>query len=597
MINTPCPGLPATDRWHKPFLATLAAVALQFGLSGCVGLPLLEQEKPKEEEPAQSQAQAEAPKPVLPMEPQEARPAKAKRWEWEGDNRKITHIWIDVDSQKARFYEGTKQVGWTYVASGLKSHPTPVGHFAVMGKEKTKESNLYGKIYNAEGRVVVSDAKRGRHQVPAGGRFAGAKMPYYLRLTGDGVGLHAGPIPRPGHPASHGCIRLPGPLAERLFSQVPIGTPVTITGSGPDYGDYRGKLAAQGAARLEPAEGGTLSPAEAAKIQSASATKVQTEALQPRSAPSSTATTQIARTEPVKTLPAQTPATQAQPTRTEPVPPRPPSAPPLPTVQTEPVKPRPTLSPPLPSGTAPTEPLNSRSSPSPSAPKSSAQPPVTQPGVARPQPSQNQSWKPLVTEGNLAVPVGIQPPNQTKPPTIAQPGSTRLEIPPADKPVTPTPMPAGSVQPQESVASPQAAKPAAAPADIPSASGQNPPRQAPEAPLPEKAAAAKPATPLSGVQTAPAMASPGSGAVSTASPMVEKLPAKTAPLVVQPLPSASQPTDPAVAVPAMIKAPSAQAEKDQAGKDQGGKDQAKVEPASAPALPPKADPGEKTSGG
>ena len=130
MIKTPCKPFPATDRLLKPLLATLAAVAIQFGVSGCVNwplmeqLPLLEGDKPKEQEPVQ----AEAPKPVLPMEPQEARPAKAKRWEWKGDNRKITHIWIDVDSQKARFYEGKEQVGWTYVASGLKTHPTPVSY-------------------------------------------------------------------------------------------------------------------------------------------------------------------------------------------------------------------------------------------------------------------------------------------------------------------------------------------------------------------------------------------------------------------------------------------------------------------------------------
>lgn len=559
MTKTPCLSLPATDRLLKPIFATLAAVAIQFGVIGCVNLPLLEQEKPKEEEPVQ----AKAPKPVLLMEPQEARPAKAKRWEWKGDNRKITHIWVDVDSQKARFYEGTQQVGWTYVASGLKSHPTPVGHFAVIGKEKTKESNLYGKIYNAEGRVVVSDAKRGRHQVPAGGRFAGAKMPYFLRLTGDGVGLHAGPIPRPGHPASHGCIRLPGPIAERLFTQVPIGTPVTITGSGPDYGDYRGKLAAQGAARQEPAEGGTLSPAEDEKIQSASASKVQTEAVKPRPTPLLPAPTQTAHTEPVNTLPAQTLATPAQPARTEPVQPRPAPSQPLLTVQTEPVKPRPTLLQPMPSGTTPSEPLTPRSSQSPSAPNPTAQPrvaqpPTMQPGVARPQPPQNQSWKPLVTEGTLAIPVGIQPPSQARPSAIAQPGSARLEGNSADKPAPPKPLQAGSTQPSALMTSPQAAMPPAGSSDIPSASGQNPLRQAPEAPVPEKAAAAAatPSTTLSGVQTAPAMPSPGSGEASSTSPTVEKLPAKTAPLV-QPLPSASQPTEPAAPVPAEIKSPSA----------------------------------------
>ncbi len=64
-----------------------------------------------------------------------------------------------------------------------------------------------------------------------------------------------------GRPASHGCIRMPEPLASRLFTQVKIGTPVTITGSGPDYGDYRSRLAAKGPTKQEPAEGGLVEPA------------------------------------------------------------------------------------------------------------------------------------------------------------------------------------------------------------------------------------------------------------------------------------------------------------------------------------------------
>ena len=62
---------------------------------------------------------------------------------------------------------------------------------------------------------------------PPGTRFKGAPMPYFMRLTGSGVGLHAGYLP--GYPASHGCIRMPEFMAENFFSSVSIGTPVTIT--------------------------------------------------------------------------------------------------------------------------------------------------------------------------------------------------------------------------------------------------------------------------------------------------------------------------------------------------------------------------------
>ena len=51
-------------------------------------------------------------------------------------------------------------------------------------------------------------------------------MPFYMRLTDGGVGLHAGFIP--GYPASHGCVRLPYGMARELFQHVESGTPVEI---------------------------------------------------------------------------------------------------------------------------------------------------------------------------------------------------------------------------------------------------------------------------------------------------------------------------------------------------------------------------------
>jgi lipoprotein-anchoring transpeptidase ErfK/SrfK len=53
-------------------------------------------------------------------------------------------------------------------------------------------------------------------------------MPNWMRLTGYGIGMHAGIIPNPGSPASHGCIRLPQYMSERLFENAVEGTPVTI---------------------------------------------------------------------------------------------------------------------------------------------------------------------------------------------------------------------------------------------------------------------------------------------------------------------------------------------------------------------------------
>ncbi|MCA1963635.1 MAG: L,D-transpeptidase, partial [Prosthecobacter sp.] len=156
-------------------------------------------------------------------------------YEWKGEGKAVTSIKINVDEQKAYLFHGDEQVGWTYVATGITSFPTPTGDFKVLEKIQDKVSNLYGKGYDANGKLVNSDFKVGRDLLPPGGKFEPAKMTYFMRLTGDGVGMHIGPIPKPGRRASHGCIRLPAKFAGTLFRHTAIGTPVTITGKGPDY--------------------------------------------------------------------------------------------------------------------------------------------------------------------------------------------------------------------------------------------------------------------------------------------------------------------------------------------------------------------------
>ncbi|MBK1649467.1 hypothetical protein CKO36_12870 [Rhabdochromatium marinum] len=149
-------------------------------------------------------------------------------YQWSGDGRPLSRIVIDTDRQQARFYSGDEQVGWTTVATGVDSHPTPSGEFAVLEKVANKRSNLYGRIYDRAGNLVKANAQRGRDAIPPGGRFVGAQMPHFLRLTNDGVGIHAGPIPLPGSPASHGCIRMPAEVAAQLYRQVAPGTRVTV---------------------------------------------------------------------------------------------------------------------------------------------------------------------------------------------------------------------------------------------------------------------------------------------------------------------------------------------------------------------------------
>jgi ankyrin repeat protein len=51
-------------------------------------------------------------------------------------------------------------------------------------------------------------------------------MPYFMRLSCLDFGMHEGVVPN--YPASHGCIRLPGDAARKLFAEIPIGTLVSV---------------------------------------------------------------------------------------------------------------------------------------------------------------------------------------------------------------------------------------------------------------------------------------------------------------------------------------------------------------------------------
>jgi lipoprotein-anchoring transpeptidase ErfK/SrfK len=143
----------------------------------------------------------------------------------EGGNLRVT---IDLSEQTAYFYRGDRKVGRSRVATGLPGHSTPRGSFSIIEKKSDKRSNLYGVMVNSGGEIVNHDADSRQHNAPPGGRFEGAPMPYWMRLTNAGVGMHHGPIPNPGSRASHGCIRMPQSMAQALFNNAPLGTPVKI---------------------------------------------------------------------------------------------------------------------------------------------------------------------------------------------------------------------------------------------------------------------------------------------------------------------------------------------------------------------------------
>ena len=157
-------------------------------------------------------------------------PPPPPMYDWQGDD--VTgplKVAISLSEQKAQLYKGGKNIGWTYVATGLPGHPTPTGTHRIKEKIADKHSNRYGVICNADGEIVNCDATAGVTRIPPGCRFVGAPMPNWMRLTSYGIGMHAGQIPNPGSPASHGCIRLPQFISEKLFENAVEGTPVTIS--------------------------------------------------------------------------------------------------------------------------------------------------------------------------------------------------------------------------------------------------------------------------------------------------------------------------------------------------------------------------------
>ena len=135
-------------------------------------------------------------------------------------------IRISLNEQRAYFYKAGQLVGVSVLSTGREGYGTPTGRFKIIQKDRDHLSNLYGDYVDRNGFVLQKDIDVRKDPKPPGAIFDGARMPYFMRIVG-GVGMHEGFLP--GYPASHGCIRMPGFMAEAFFNNVSIGTPVTIS--------------------------------------------------------------------------------------------------------------------------------------------------------------------------------------------------------------------------------------------------------------------------------------------------------------------------------------------------------------------------------
>ncbi len=154
------------------------------------------------------------------------RSAPKLHYTWKVDsNLPITRIEIRIDHQKIRVYQGDDVRAESPVSTGREGYETKKGSYRICEKDKDHKSSLYGAFVSRRGKIVNMNANAS-DDPPAGCHYEPSPMPYFLRLTDCGVGMHAGFVP--GYPASHGCIRLPPEFAGKLFAVVRIGTPVQI---------------------------------------------------------------------------------------------------------------------------------------------------------------------------------------------------------------------------------------------------------------------------------------------------------------------------------------------------------------------------------
>jgi len=136
------------------------------------------------------------------------------------------HVIVSLTKQRAYLMNGDEIGIDSPISSGKRGHTTPNGSFSVLEKDKDHRSSIYGDYVDTSGRVVKGGVSARIDSAPSGTHYVGASMKWFMRLTGEGVGMHVGILP--GYPASHGCIRMPEPAAAQFYSHVKVGTPVRV---------------------------------------------------------------------------------------------------------------------------------------------------------------------------------------------------------------------------------------------------------------------------------------------------------------------------------------------------------------------------------
>src|SRR5947209_3844711 len=121
-------------------------------------------------------------------------------WNDKGVPAGPTWLRIDLRAQLISVFRAGYEIGTAVIVYGGDNKQTPPGKLHILAKDLDHHSSLYD-----------------------------APMPYTLRLTDDGVSIHASNV-RWGA-ATHGCIGVPLAFAERLFNATRVGDEVVVVGS------------------------------------------------------------------------------------------------------------------------------------------------------------------------------------------------------------------------------------------------------------------------------------------------------------------------------------------------------------------------------
>ena len=118
-------------------------------------------------------------------------PIKYGEWHW--DDKDVPAgplvVTVDLEARVLSVFRGGYEIGAAAVLLGTDEHPTPLGTFPILSKERHNVSEKYNN----------------------------APMPWTMRLTWDGVAIHGGATVENGY-ASHGCIGAPNDFVSKLYA-------------------------------------------------------------------------------------------------------------------------------------------------------------------------------------------------------------------------------------------------------------------------------------------------------------------------------------------------------------------------------------------